>query len=89
MKIIKFVDHYLKPHAKCLPSHVQDTTDFINKLKTVKDKPIDSILVTLDVPALYTHITNHESVEAAKETLDTQTSKSIAKRVIIKFLYVI
>ena len=89
MKIIKFVDHYLKPHAERLPLYVQDTTDFINKLKTVKGKPIDSILVTLDVPALYTHITNHESVEAAKETLDNQTSKSIAKRVIIKFLYVI
>ena len=31
-KISKFVDYYLQPHVKALPYHVQDTTDFINKL---------------------------------------------------------
>ena len=31
-KITKFVDHYQQPHTKALPSYLQDTTDFINKI---------------------------------------------------------
>ena len=51
----KFVDHYLQPHARALPSYVKDTTGFINKLQNVKDTSKDSNLVTLD-----TNIPNHE-----------------------------
>ena len=36
-KISKFIDYHLKPHRKDLPSYIQDTTDFINKLETKKD----------------------------------------------------
>ena len=31
-KISKFVDHYLQPHAKSLPSYIKDTSDFINRI---------------------------------------------------------
>ena len=34
-KCSKFVDHYLQPHAKALPSSIKDSTDFINKLENV------------------------------------------------------
>ena len=85
-KICKFVDHYLKSHAKALPSHVQDKTNFINKLETVKDKLKDSTLVTLDVGTLYTNFSNHEGIKVVKETLNNQTSKSIATQ---EFLYLI
>ena len=50
---------------------------------------IDSILVTLDVKALYTNIPNHEDIEAVKETLNNQTKKPTATRAINKFLYLI
>ena len=66
-KLSKFVDHYLQPHAKALPSYDKDTTDFISKLENVKDTSKDSILVTLDVKALYTNIPNHEGIEAVKK----------------------
>ena len=65
----------------------KDTTDFINKLENVKDRSKDSVLVTLDVKALYTNIPNHEDIEAVKETPNIQVKKPIATRVIIKFLY--
>ena len=65
-KFSKFVDHYLQTHTKALPCHVTDTTDFINKLENVKDTSKDSILVTLDVKALYTNISNHEGIETVK-----------------------
>ena len=85
-KLSKFVDNYVQPHAKALPSYVKDTTDFINKFENVKDISIDSILVTLDVKTLYSNIPNHEGIEAVKETLNNQAKKPIATRVIIKFL---
>ena len=44
-KISKFVDHYLQPYAKALPSYFQDTTDFKNKLEVVKDKSKGPIFV--------------------------------------------
>ena len=84
-KFSKFVDHYLQPLVKSLPSYVKNTTDFINKLENVKDTLEVSILATLDVKALHTNILNHEGIEAVKETLINQAKKPIATRVIIKF----
>ena len=63
--ISKFVVYHLQSHAKVLPSYVQDTIYFINKLETFEYKSKDSILVILDVRALYTNIlTNHVGIEA-------------------------
>ena len=70
-KISKFVDHYLQPHAKSLPSYVKDTSDFINRINETKDINKDTILVTLDVKSLYTNIPNHEGIEAVKSTLSS------------------
>lgn len=61
------------------------TTDFISKLETIKDKSKDSILFTLDIRPLYTNIHTDKDIEAVKEVLNNQTSKSIATQVIIKF----
>ena len=77
-KLSKLTDHYLQLHAKALPSYVKDSTDFINKLENVKDTSKESILVTLDVKALYTNIPNHEGIEAVKETLNNKAKKPIA-----------
>ena len=57
--LFKFVDRY----ADDLPPSVKNTKDFINKLTNVTDTSKDSILVILDVRALYTNIPNHEGIE--------------------------
>ena len=89
MQISKFVDHYLQPHVKALPYYVQETTDFINKLETLKDKSKVSILAALEAQALYTNILTHKGRYSVKETFNNQTIKPIATRKIIKFLYLI
>ena len=48
-----------------------------------------TILVTLDVKALYTNILKHEGIKAVKETPNTEAKKPIATQVIIKFLYLV
>ena len=57
-------------------SYIKDTTDFINKTKDL-DLPDDSILVTMDVSALYTNIPNDEGIEAVKNSLKESTSTSL------------
>ena len=57
--LFKFVDRY----ADDIPPSVKNTKDFINKLANVTDTSKDSILVILDVRALYTNILNHEGIE--------------------------
>ena len=88
-KISKFVDHYLQPHAKSLPSYIKDTSDFIKRINETKDINKDTILVTLDVKSLYTNILNHEGIEAVKRALNSVSQKPIATKVIIKFLFLI
>ena len=46
-----------------------------------------AILVSMDVKPLYSNIPNHERIESVKEKPNVQTEKSIATKVIIKFLF--
>ena len=72
-KISKFIDHFLQPHAKSLPSYVKDTLDFIYRINETKDIQKDTILVKFNVKSVYTEIPKLEGVEAAKKTFRSRT----------------
>ena len=75
-KISEFVDFYLQPIVKSLPSYTQDTTDFLNKLRRLpKNLPKDSYLVTMDVKSLYTNIPNDEGIEVIKDYISNSDIK--------------
>ena len=59
-KLSKFVDLYLQPHAKALPSYMTDTLDFINKNSETENPIKDVFLVSLAEKSLYTNIPYHE-----------------------------
>ena len=63
-RISEFVDFHIRKYVTQLPSHVRDTQDFINKLKSISNLPEDTILVTMDVTSLYTSIPNDLGIEA-------------------------
>ena len=63
-KISKFVDHYLQPHAKALPSYMKVTSDFLCKIRETENITRDMFLVSVDVKSLYTNIPNHDGIEA-------------------------
>ncbi len=67
-RISGFVDHFLKDYVDNIPSFIQDSTDFINKLMKVNAPP-QSLLVTIDVISLYTNIQNIEALRVVKNTL--------------------
>ena len=86
--ISKYVDYHLQPVIKKIHSYIKDTLDFLKKLEKIKDIPQESLLVTLDVKALYTKILNNEGIKAAKESYKKYMEKTVST-VIITFLSLI
>ena len=88
-KISEFVDYHLQPFVKSLYSYVQDTTDFLNKIKDAsKNLPEQTILVTMDVKSLYTNIPNQEGIDAVKSFLEYSEKQHLIP-VIKAFLWLI
>ena len=69
----KFVDFWLQPIMKKLPSYIQDTTDFVNIIEQMT-LPRDCILASIDVSSLYTNIPHKDGIDEALLALKEQTS---------------
>ena len=67
--ISQFVDSWLQPIMKSLPSFIKDTTDFINLIEAT---PLNKecVLASIDVSSLYTNIPHEEGREAAVRALN-------------------
>ena len=78
-RVSHFVDSYLKPLTRRNPSFIQDTTDFLRKMKDVKTKN-DDILVAADVTNLYTVIDHMEGANACKDTLNERPLEEKTRR---------
>ena len=72
-----------------MPSYVQDSNDFLNKIDTAKNIPANCLLVTIDVKSLYTNIPNSEGISAVKAAYESYPEKSVATKVIITFFALI
>ena len=63
-KISKYVDYHLQPEVIKLKSYTKGT-DTINKISQFEDKINETdILVSMDVPSLYTNIPSDEGLQA-------------------------
>ena len=60
--ISKFLDYNLQPIVQNIPSYVQYSNNFLNKINTAKNIPANCLLVTMDVKSLYTNIPNSEGI---------------------------
>ena len=69
-RISNYVSHFLEPLVKTVPSYIQSTKDFINKINSLPKPPKNSYLVTADVSSLYTNIPINEGILAATEIID-------------------
>ena len=68
--ISSVVEKILKPIVQKTPSYIQDTTDFLNKIKDIGDLPEGTLIVTMDVVSLYTNIPHRDGIEALKKCLE-------------------
>ena len=71
-----FVDFHLTPLAKKLPSFIQDSTDFLNKLLQLNYKPTgNTYLVSFDVVNMFPNIDNNLGIKAVKKALNARETK--------------
>ena len=66
--ISQFVDIWLQPIMRNLPSFIKDTTEFINLIENTPF-PMDCILASIDVSSLYTNIPHLDGKTAAVQFL--------------------
>ena len=64
--VFAFVDRELQPLLANIPSYIKDTTDTLNKLSRIDNLPDNTILVTLDVTALYSSIPHNDGIGNCK-----------------------
>ena len=75
-RISQFVDHFIQPLVKELPSYLRDSSHLINLIRNLRI-PKDSILATLDVTSLYTNIPNNQGIEAVGDYLSRHRHYSL------------
>ena len=84
-KISALVDSILKPLVTALPSHVRDSTDFINQIQTLT-LPLNHTLLTIDVSSLYTNIPHAEGIEACRTHLLSRTLEDPPTRFVLTLI---
>ena len=68
--ISKFVDYHLQPIVKNIPSYVQDSNDFLNKIDTAKNIPANCLLVTMDVNHCIRTALTQEELPQSKQLMN-------------------
>ena len=87
--IAKFVDFHAKALVTTIPSYLQDTPDFLRTLDSINNQetlPPNSILVTVDVAALYTNIPTQEGLTAMQAALDQRVDKTVPTEYLMELL---
>lgn len=74
--ISKYIDLHIKELVSHLPSFVKDTTDFLNKIDSLKNMQDGVFLCRMDVNSLYTNVPHTEGLEALKYFLDRRESST-------------
>ena len=67
--VSEYIDHFLQPLASKHASYLKDTSDFLNKLRTVKITE-NSLVVTMDVENMYTNIDHESGLLAVKKAFE-------------------
>ena len=84
-RVAEYIDHFLAPLGSIHPSFVKDTPDFLKKISDLKPSK-DSLLVTIDVDALYTNINNQDGLEAVRQSFLNHPSNNRPDQEILELL---
>ena len=87
-----FVEHSIKDLANKHETFLQDTPDFLRAIENLNENgplPDNSIIVTIDLSALYTNIPQDEGIEAVTEALQERNNKDVPTEFIIRMLEIV
>ena len=72
-RISGFVDYFLIPLITKQSTYLRDTAALIEKIENIKI-PQNTILVTMDITAMYTNVCHDEAIQAVKSLLQKHTN---------------
>ena len=88
----KFVNFYIKDPGSSHPTFLKDTPDFLRCIEEINDTfllPDNTILVSMDVSALFTNIPTSEGLKCTREALEEENTKDIPKELVLRLLELI
>ena len=84
-----FVEHHLKQLAQSHEAFIKDTPDFLREINKIRNLSENTMLVVLDVTALYTNIPPEDAVESVRNSLEGRATKEVPTEYIIRLLKII
>ena len=87
--ISAFLDFHLKGILPTIPHILEDTRDFLCRIKGLSEIPNDAILVSFDVVGLYSHIPHEEGLATMKKFLDERPEKEISTSTLCKLANIV
>ena len=86
-KIAEFAEKQLDDYVTSLPSYIKDTTDFINRLKELKQPlPKESIIFCMGVKNLYPSVPRKEGLDVCREALIARADQSMPTEEVLKLI---
>ena len=85
-KTYEFVNFHLKSILQSWWSYIRDSSDFINKVNSLKNISSNSIRVTIYAVGVYPSIPHESGLSTIKEALDNRKKKSVPIEDILKML---
>lgn len=81
-KIAEYLDFTLKPLSTIHPSYIQDTDNFIQKIKEATLEP-HSLIFTIDINDLYTNIETNKSLLAVRQSSNKNSDRNRPDDIIV------
>ena len=88
----KYVQHHINEFGSVHSTYLKDTPDFLRTINEVNEKEElenDTILVTMDVAALFTNIPNEEGMEAVREVFEEKQETKFHKEFVLRLLEIL
>jgi hypothetical protein len=73
-------------HVEALPSHLKDTTYYLQKMESMNPLPSGTILVSMDLTSLYTNIPHNDGIEACREAWNQRAVKEPPMECLVQLL---
>lgn len=84
----KYVGHFLSPAVLKIRSYIKDTADFIQKAEGALVTQ-ETVLLKMDIEALYTSIPHNEACRVAEQALDTRQDQDPPSYFLLELLEII
>ena len=85
-RITEYIDYFINPLSKLHPSYLQDTYQFVNKIKNLQ-VPGHTFLFSIDIDSLYTNIETPLGLLALQDTFNRHPDPSRPDKEILQLLH--